>query len=84
MHAWGPLLIKKLDIAILIFLFLKFKDLPQIVDLFYLETDLAYNSKFSDMYKCGKAQGSINKYVKNRLMLGIFSNTIIITILQAK
>ena len=28
-----PLLIKKLDIAIFIFLFRKFKDLPQIVDL---------------------------------------------------
>ena len=46
MHAWGgggPLLIKKLDIAILIFLFRNFKDLPQIVDLFYLEIELAYN-----------------------------------------
>ena len=78
MHAWGPLLIKKLDRAILIFLFRKFKDLPQIVDLFYLEIELAYNM-CSD--KCEKAQGSINKYVKNGLMLGIFQNTIIITTL---
>ena len=45
----GPLLIKKLDIAMLIFLFRKFKDLPQIVGLFYLEIELAYN-KCSD--KC--------------------------------
>ena len=43
MHAWGPLLIKKLDKAILIFLFRNFKDLPQIVGLFYLEIELAYN-----------------------------------------
>ena len=43
MHAWGPLLIKKLDTAILIFLFRNFKDLPQIVDLFYLEIELACN-----------------------------------------
>ena len=43
MHAWGPLLVKKLDIAILIFLFGIFKDLSQIVGLFYLEIELAYN-----------------------------------------
>ena len=42
MHAWGPLLIKKLDIAILL-LFRNFKDLPQTVGLFYLEIELAYN-----------------------------------------
>ena len=39
----GASLIKKLDIAILIFLFRNFKDLPQIVGLFYLETELACN-----------------------------------------
>ena len=33
----GALLIKKLDIAILIFLFRKFNDLPQIVGLFTLK-----------------------------------------------
>ena len=44
MHAWGPFLIKKLDIALYgFFLFRKFKDLAQIVDLFYLEIELAYN-----------------------------------------
>ena len=80
MHG-GPLLIKKLDIAILILLFRNFRDLPQIVGQFYLEIELAYN-KWSD--KCEKAQGSINKYVKNGLMLGIFSSTRIITTLQAK
>ena len=37
------LLIKKLDITILIFLFRNSKDLPQIVGLFYLEFELAYN-----------------------------------------
>ena len=73
MYAWGPLLIKKLDIAILIFLFRKFKDLPQIVGLFYLETELAYN-KCSN--KCEKAQGSINKNLTKGLMLGIFPNII--------
>ena len=41
MHSWGPLLIKKLDIAVLIYLFRNFKDLPQIVCLFYLEIELA-------------------------------------------
>ena len=71
-------LIKKLDIAILIFLFRKFKDLPQIVDLFYLEIELAYNMCLD---KCEKAQESINKYVKSGIMLGIFPNTIIITTL---
>ena len=43
MHAWGPLLIKKLDIAILIFLFRNFKVLHQIVGLFYLEIKLDDN-----------------------------------------
>ena len=37
MHAWGPILIKKLDIATLVFLFRNFKDLLQIVGLFYFE-----------------------------------------------
>ena len=77
----GPLLIKILDITILIFLFLKFKDLSQIVGLFYLESELAYNKCLD---KCEKAQGSINKCVKNWLMLGIFPSIIIITTLQAK
>ena len=65
----GPLLIKKLDIAILIFLFRKFKDFPQVVGLFYLEIELACN-KCSD--RCEKSQGRIDKYVKNGLMLGNF------------
>ena len=39
---WASL-IKKLDIAILIFIFRNFKDFPQIVGLFYLEIELAYN-----------------------------------------
>ena len=43
MYAWGPLLIKNLDIAILIFLFRNFKDLPQIVGLFYFEIELSCN-----------------------------------------
>ena len=81
MRALGLLLIKKLDIAILIFLFRNFKDLPQFVGLFYLEIELA-SYKCSD--KCEKAQGSINKYVKNGLTLGIFPNTIIISTLQEK
>ena len=34
---------RKLDIAILIFLFRNFKDLFQIVGPFYLEIELAYN-----------------------------------------
>ena len=40
----GPVLIKKLGIAILLFfLFRNFKGLPQIVGLFYLEIELACN-----------------------------------------
>ena len=65
----------------LTFLLRNIKDLPQIVGLFCLEIELASN-KWSD--KCEKAQGSINKYVKNGLVLGIFSNTRIITTLQTK
>ena len=42
MHG-GPLLIKKLDIAILTFLLRNIKDLPQIVGLFCLEIELASN-----------------------------------------
>ena len=37
MHAWGPLLIKKLDIAILIFLFRNFKDFPKLWAYFTLK-----------------------------------------------
>ena len=37
MHAWGLLLIKKLDIAISIFLFRNFKDLPKLWAYFTLK-----------------------------------------------
>ena len=57
------------------FLFRKFKDLPEIVGLFYVKIELAYY-ECSD--KCEKAQESINKYVISGLMLGIFPNTIIL------
>ena len=56
MHTWEPLLINTLDISKLILLFSKFlcnKDLPQIVGLFHLKTELAYDRCWD---KCGKAQ----------------------------
>ena len=37
MHAWGPILIKKLDIATLVFLFRNFKDLLQLWAYFTLK-----------------------------------------------